>query len=114
MSGGVLKRLRNLILQLAFKSLQISSFKWLQRSTKFDSNAAKTAFFFAEKSQKLPSAWGLRPQTPICNMRELHQFAQDATQFRRFSGKKDLALGSSSPLPKSWLYVREILFLYRG
>ena len=71
------------------------------------------AIFFAKKSQKSPSAWGLRPQTPMCNMRELHRFAQHATQLRRFSGKKDLPLGSSSPLTKSWLSVREILFLYR-
>ena len=40
-----LKRLGNLILQLAFKSKKFSSFKWLQRGTKFDPNCAKMAIF---------------------------------------------------------------------
>ena len=38
---------------------------------------------------------------PICNIRELHRFAQNTIQLRRFSGEKDLRLGSSSPLAKS-------------
>ena len=33
-------------------------------------------------------------------MRELQRFAQHAIQLRRFSGKTDLPLGSSSPLNK--------------
>ena len=45
-------------------------------------------------------------------MRELHRFAQHATQLRRFSGKK-IYLWVKAP-PKSLLYVREILFFYRG
>ena len=40
---------------IAFKSQQVSSFKWVQNGTKFDSNGAKLAIFFLKKSQKLSS-----------------------------------------------------------
>ena len=70
--------------------------------------------YFCGKITKIVQRFGAPPTDPICSMRELHRFAQHATQLRRFSGKKDLPLGSSSPLTKSWLYVREILFFYLG
>ena len=56
-------------------------------------------FCFAEKSQKLPSGWGLRPETSADDMLELHRFAQHFAQMRYFSNKEILTVGSSPPPP---------------
>ena len=48
-----MKWLGDLIHQLAFKSLQFSSFKWLLKGTKFDSYGAEMAIFL-KKAQKSP------------------------------------------------------------
>ena len=52
------------------------------------------------------SLWrlGIRPQTPVCDMFELHKFTQSVSQFRRFH----FLIFGSSPLPvvKFWLSAR--------
>ena len=50
---------------------------------------------FSGKSQKL--------HTRVCDMLELHELFQHATQLRSFFEQKNLTFGSSSPVAKSWL-----------
>ena len=44
-------------------------------------------------------------------LRELHRFAQHPSPLRRFSGKKNLPLGSSCPLTKSWFMYVEYYYV---
>ena len=61
------------------------------------SNGVKTAFF--KNLQKLPSGWGLRPQTPVCDIFEVQYISllKHVAQFRHF---RFLTIGLS-PLPRT-------------
>ena len=61
---------------------------------------------FLVKNHKNRQHLGLRPETSISNIRELHWFAQHATQLRCFSGKKDLPLGSSFSLNPGYMCMK--------
>ena len=60
--------LSKLIVQLAFKSLQISFFQRLQVSTKLESNAAKTTVFLLISCKNCPASGSStpRPSTVLC------------------------------------------------
>ena len=60
----------------SFQTLPLLFSQRHHRDTKFDPNGAKCLFF-----EKIPQCLGalLCPQTPECDTRELHQFAQHVT-----------------------------------
>ena len=78
----------DLQIKRAERAEQFKNFEWIlnlsafvisnghKKRSKCDPNDVKV--FFLKKMQKLPSNWGLCPQTPVCNTLELHQFAQHA------------------------------------
>ena len=67
---------------------------------------------FLKKLRKLPSDWGLCPQTPVNTTLELHQFVQHAAQLQHFLSRIILTLGSK---PLSKIFVAAVrIYLIRS
>ena len=89
-SKGRLKGAEQVILSCAFQVLAIQHFQMALQLYNRAKLSSKWQFFFAEKSQKLPSSWRALPPNPVYDMLDLRRFTQTSAQMRYFSNKNIL------------------------